>query len=154
MKAFHVFPVFLLFSAALCWSQSAKHDIYPAPSQAKADIAAAIKAAPQAHKRVLIIFGANWCPNCVALDKTVHEEAYRTLLDANYLVVHANIGEMKGTGPKSELAEHYKLDLSKGIPAAVVLNEKGDLLYSGALAAPRQPVVETEFTAFLKKWKP
>ncbi len=140
--------------SALSWSQSAKHDIYPDPSQAKADIAAALKAAPQAHKRVLILFGANWCPNCAALDKTMHEEAYRTLLDANYLLVHANVGEMNAMGAKNDLAEHYKLDLSKGIPAAVVLNEKSELLYSGPLAALRQPVVEADFTAFLKRWKP
>jgi thioredoxin 1 len=154
MKAIRLFSAVLLCMSGLSWSQSAKHDVYPDPSQAKADIAAAIKAAPQAHKRVLILFGANWCPNCVALDKAMQGESYKSMLEPSYLLVHANVGEMSAMGTRNELAESYKLDLSKGIPAAVVLNEKGDLLFSGPLAEIRKPVVEAEFTAFLKKWKP
>jgi thioredoxin 1 len=153
MKAIRLFSAVLLCMSALCWSQSEKKNIYPDPSQAKADIAAALKAAPQAHKRVLILFGANWCPNCVALNKTMQGESYRSMLEP-YLLVHANVGEMSAMGTKNALAESYKLDLSKGIPAAVVLSEKGDLLFSGPLAEIRKPVVETEFSAFLKKWKP
>jgi len=67
-------------------AHSAGRDIYPEPSQAKADIAAAMQKAAQAHKRVILDFGGNWCGDCQVLHPKKHLKpgALRTLSDPYY----------------------------------------------------------------------
>ena len=48
-------------------AQGSNREIYPDPSQAKSDIAAALKVATQTHKRVLLDFGGDWCGECLSL---------------------------------------------------------------------------------------
>ena len=45
-----------------------ERQIYPAPEQASADIAAAIKAAAAKQRRIILDFGGDWCPDCQVLD--------------------------------------------------------------------------------------
>ncbi len=134
-------------------AQSAGRDIYPDPAQAKADVAAALKTAAETHKRVLLDFGGNWCGDCIVLDMYMHNEQNRTLLDANYVLVHVNIGHMD---ENVDIAKHYNVPLEKGVPAMAVLTEKGKLLYSqenGQFEAMRR-MEPSAVTSFLVQWKP
>src|SRR5208283_2171225 len=45
--------------------------LYPDPGEAQAELQAALAAAKADHKRVLVIFGANWCYDCHVLDTTL-----------------------------------------------------------------------------------
>src|SRR5471030_1700748 len=84
LEGFHVKTVKLLGLAGL-WAallagsagtaNSAGRDIYPDPSQARSDLAAALKTASANHKRVLIDFGGNWCGDCQVLDLYFHDPA-------------------------------------------------------------------------------
>jgi hypothetical protein len=58
----------ILLAGVLRPAQSALPDIYPAPTQATADIAAALSSAAASHKRVIVDFGGNWCTDCHVLD--------------------------------------------------------------------------------------
>ena len=49
----------LLAFAASSTSLAAMPDIYPEPSQAKADLAAALRSAAATHRRVILDFGGN-----------------------------------------------------------------------------------------------
>jgi len=49
--------------------------------------------AAKEHKRVIVMFGANWCYDCHVLDTTLHSKEFAPLLEANYVLVHINIGE-------------------------------------------------------------
>jgi thioredoxin 1 len=152
MKVIRLLSFVLLFSAAFGWAQSAQREIYPDPTHAKADILVALKAAPQAHKRVLIVFGANPCSVCQVLDRYMQETANRSLLDAGYLLVHVNVGNGEYN---LDLGAKYKFDMSNGIPAAAILSEKGELLYSKAFAsAPHESFASPVLTALLTQWKP
>ena len=134
-------------------AESAARDIYPDPSQAKADIAAAIKAASAGHKRVLLDFGGNWCGDCIVLDMYLHNPENRPILDANFVLVHVNIGHMD---VNTDIAARYKIPLEKGVPALAVLNDQGKLLYSqtgGEFEAMRRLQAST-VTSFLIQWKP
>jgi thiol:disulfide interchange protein len=105
LRRFKVFflPVKFLFLVVVLAmgagnARSAGRDIYPDPSQAKADLAAALKTAAAAHKRILLDFGGNWCPDCVVLDSYFHDPANRPILEANFVLVHVNIGMMAAQG--------------------------------------------------------
>jgi thioredoxin 1 len=132
---------------------AATRDIYPDPAQAKSDLDAARKKAAATHKRVLVDFGGNWCGDCQVLDIYFHNPENRPILDANYVLVHINVGRYDAN---LDLAEKYGIPLQKGVPALVVLNDKGKVLYSqksGEFEAMRRMQPST-VTSFLVQWKP
>jgi thioredoxin 1 len=153
MKAFRFFAIAALLVLVSGTANSANREIYPGTAQAKADLAAALKAAPLEHKRILLDFGGNWCPDCQMLDLYFHDTANRPLLNANFLLVHINIGHMDAN---QDLADKYDVPLKKGVPALAVLSEHGKLLYSqknGEFESMRR-MDSSAVTAFLKQWKP
>src|ERR1035438_7346945 len=87
---------------------SANRDIYPDPSQAKADLAAALKTAASTHKRVIIDFGGNWCGDCQVLDIYFHNPQNRPILESNYVLVHVNVGQYDAN---LDLAKRYGIAL-------------------------------------------
>jgi thiol:disulfide interchange protein len=132
---------------------SASRVIYPDSSQAKADLAAALTTVAQTHKRILLDFGGNWCGDCQVLDLYFHDPANRSILEANFVLVHVNIGKMD---TNLELADRYGVPLNKGVPALAVLDEHGKLLYSqksGEFEAMRR-MESSAVTGFLVQWKP
>src|SRR5438128_1209833 len=52
---------------------SLKKDLYPSDADAKEEIEDALRHAATAKKRVLLVFGANWCYDCHVLDRALHE---------------------------------------------------------------------------------
>lgn len=153
MKLVRFFVVAMGVALFAGQARPASRDIYPDPAQAKSDLAAALKSAAETHKRVLLDFGGNWCGDCIVLDRYMHNEPNRTLLDANYVLVHVNIGHMD---ENLEIAKRYDVPLAKGVPALAVLTEKGKLLYSqenGQFEAMRRMEPST-VTDFLVQWKP
>jgi len=149
--AFPVIAILLVFGVTT--ARSAGRDIYPEPSQAKADIAAALQTAAQAHKRIILDFGGNWCGDCQVLDLYFHNPRNLPLLDANYVLVHVNIGHMD---ENQDIAAQYKVPLGRGVPALAVLSEKGKLLYSqqGGEFESMRHMESTSVTTFLTQWKP
>jgi len=143
----------MLLTAGIGLAYSASRDIYPDPAQAKTDLAAALKTAANSHKRILLDFGGNWCGDCQMLDLYFHDAANLPILEANFVLVHVNIGKMDAN---LDLAQQYEIPLNKGVPAVAVLDEHGKLLYSqksGEFEAMRR--METSaVTSFLLQWKP
>jgi thioredoxin 1 len=128
-------------------------DIYPPPEQAAADLAAALKQAAATHRRVIVDFGGNWCTDCHVLDTYMHDAANQPLLDANFLVVHVNVGRIDHN---LDIAKRYGIPLKKGVPAVAVLSARGKLLYSqtGGEFEDMRHMESSALTEFLKRWKP
>jgi len=61
--------------------------------EARAEIKEAEEKAARDHKRVLIVFGANWCYDCHVLDMAFQRPDLAPVLAASYEVVHVDIGE-------------------------------------------------------------
>ena len=144
-----------IFIAVTPPSQAQGHDIYPAPEQAQADLAAGLKTAAVTHKNVILDFGGNWCGDCKVLDIYFHDPANKPLLEANYVVVHINIG-LTGIDRNQSIAERYQIPLAKGVPALAVLDQHGKLLYSqrtGEFESMRR-MESSAVTSFLLQWKP
>jgi thiol:disulfide interchange protein len=142
-----------LLALALVPANAATRENYPAPEQAQADLAAALKAAPHSHKRILLDFGGNWCPDCQVLDIYFHDAKNLPLLEANFILVHVNIGHLDAN---TDIAERYEIPLKRGVPAIAVLGERGNLLYSqktGEFEDMRHMDLKS-VTEFLERWKP
>ena len=130
-----------------------KTDLYAPPEEAQSEIEAALASAAKDHKRVILVFGANWCYDCHVLDAAFHSKAIAPLVEANYHVVHINVGD---EDKNLDLADKYGVPLKKGIPGLAVVDSDGKLVYS-----QKQGEFENSFrigpadvTAFLKKWAP
>ncbi len=153
MKCIKLLVVAALISVVSGMARPAGRIIYPAPEQARADIAAALKTAAASRKRVLLDFGGNWCPDCQVLDIYFHNAKNWPILDANFVLVHINIGQMD---TNLDLASKYGVPIKKGVPALAVLSDHGKLLYSqknGQFEAMRH-MQSSSVTDFLVQWRP
>ena len=133
--------------------QEANADLYPANVDARAEIKEAEERAATEHKRVLLVFGANWCFDCRVLDRAFHRPDFASAIAA-YEVVHVDIGD---DGKKNgDLARKFSVPLEKGIPALAVLESGGKLVVSqkhGEFENARAMTPQA-FLDFLNKWKP
>lgn len=142
--------VFLLAPVLLTLAEGPQ--VYPDNPNAKADVHNALLRARREHKRVILDFGGNWCPDCKVLDIYLHDPANAPILNANFILVHINIGRYD---ENLDVAEKYQVPLKKGVPALAVLDSDGKLLYSqrtGEFEAMRN-MASNSVTQFLVKWK-
>jgi protein disulfide-isomerase len=110
---------------------------YDEHADAAADVRQALSAAQAQHKQVLLVFGANWCPDCRELDKALHGSS-QSLIQGRFEVVKVDVGNFD---KNLELASQYGDPIKKGIPAAVVLSADNHIEYStkgGELANARR----------------
>jgi len=130
-----------------------KKDIYPAGVNAQKEITEAIAAAGRSRKRVLLIFGGNWCYDCHVLDEAFHTPEIAPTLNRNYVVAHIDIGEYD---KNLDLAKKYEVPVERGVPAAAVLESDGKLLFSqkNKEFEKAQSLAPEDILAFLNKWKP
>ncbi len=128
--------------------------LYSDPRQAGAELKAALAKAALEHKRVLVMFGGNWCYDCHVLDTTFHSPEFAPLVDANYVVVHINIGD-EGKD-NNDLAARLGVALDKGVPSLGVIEPDGKVVYAqknGEFEATEK-IGPQDVRAFLEKWKP
>jgi thioredoxin 1 len=128
-------------------------DLYPPAADAKKEIIEAIRAAAAAHKRVLVVFGANWCYDCHVLEEAFHSPEISPTVEKSFEVVHVDIGQ---ADKNLDIAKQYDVPLDRGVPAIAVLGNDGKLLFSqrrGEFEATRSMAPE-DILDFLDKWKP
>jgi protein disulfide-isomerase len=125
---------------------------YNPKANAAAEIAAALKAAKQDGRPVLVDFGADWCLDCRVLSARFKESGPSALL-ARYHVVKVDVGEFDHN---LNVAKRY-IDLNKsGIPALTVLDAASGRVevatnrgeFANARTMPAAQVEE-----FLKRWQ-
>ncbi len=132
---------------------STSKNIYPPEADARAEIKEAKVKAATLHKRVLLVFGANWCYDCHVLDLAFERADLAPVLSANYEVVHVDVGQ----GEKNQdLMQEYQVPMKRGIPGLAVLGSDGKVVYSqqnGEFENARNLTPEA-LLEFLNKWKP
>jgi len=156
--------VIALISAVTCAAQqpntngdvltpvTVKTDLYPANADAKKEIAGALTFAANENKRVMLIFGGNWCYDCHVLDRALHEGDAGKIVKESYLLVHVDIGE----GDKNlDLVKKYETTLDFGVPTVVLLNGSGRVIYSSTKGEfePARKMMKKDLVGFLNEWK-
>ncbi|HEV2700397.1 MAG TPA: thioredoxin family protein [Steroidobacteraceae bacterium] len=142
---------FLLLLATTCLATLAVAAPWPYDEKADAggDIQHAMAAAQTDHRKVLLVFGANWCSDCRALDKAMHGSSQHLIQDS-FEVVKIDVGNFD---KNLYLAKRYGNPIAKGIPALVVIDAGNHVLYStgnGELANAGQ-MTERSIYEFLKQ---
>lgn len=131
-----------------------KKNIYPDNVDAHAEIREAEERAALGGKRLLFVFGANWCFDCHVLDLAFQRPEIAPLLAANFEVVHIDLGPDEHKN--ADLVAEYQIPLDKGIPALAVAENTGNLVVSqknGEFEDARGLTPEV-LLEFLNKWKP
>ncbi len=128
-------------------------NIYPPDADAHAELKEAEQKAAAGRKRVLLVFGANWCYDCHVLDLAFQRPDFASVM-AGYEVVHVDLGpdEHKNL----DLVKQFEIPLDKGIPALAVVSSDGKLIVSqknGEFEDARSMTPEA-LLQFLNQWKP
>jgi len=138
---------------ALAQESWKRKQIYDEKADARLELKEALAKAKAGHKRVIVVFGANWCFDCHVLDDAFHSPELAPIIAGNYVVVHVDIGK----GEKNQdLMNKYEVPLKRGIPGLAVLGADGKLIYSqknGEFENARA-MSKDDFRDFLNKWRP
>lgn len=102
----------------------AAEKLFDPTRDASRDLKAAERQAKAEHKNILMDVGGNWCPWCLLVDRTLHEDPeLHALLEKNYVVLRVNFSRENENVPF--LSEYPK---AMGYPAWYVLAPSGKLL--------------------------
>jgi len=131
-------------------------DIYDPKIPAEQLIAGAITEAKSEDKKVLLLFGANWCPWCRRLHKALTQEStVQTRLRKNFVLVFIDANTRNDKQRNATVLEKYGDPLQFGLPVFVVLDLDGKQLTTretASLAADTDAKVAARVLAFLNEW--
>jgi thioredoxin 1 len=125
--------------------------LYDPAADARSDVEAAFAAAKASGKRVLIDYGADWCPDCHSLAAFMEGDAGRALIGPAFEVVKVDVGYWDHN---LDVAGEYGNAIANGIPAVVVYTADGKLVGSsadGSLANARA-MTEAQVLGELAAW--
>lgn len=130
---------FLIFGLAVAASVAVAAALpYDETADAKAVVQQALVTAKSRHTPVLVIFGANWCEDCRALDLALKTGKNAELMAREFTVVKVDVGRFDRN---LDITASYGNPTKKGIPAAVLLSAENQVLYAsrgGELADARR----------------
>ena len=128
----------MLFALVFAALATAAAPPYAEAADAKAAVQQALGAAQADQRPVLVIFGANWCEDCRALDVALKHGKNADQIAHSFTVVKVDVGNFNRN---LDLVRSYGNPIKKGIPAAVVLSPDNQVLYAtraGELADARR----------------
>ena len=111
---------------------------YDEAADSRSEIKAALVGAKDSNLKVLVVFGANWCGDCKALDASFKSGTTAPLIEKSFKVVKVNVGRFDRN---VDIAETYGVPLKQGIPTIAVLNSDGKVAFAtraGELADAQQ----------------
>ncbi len=115
----------LLFAPGLSAQEAERSGpapIYDEHADAAADVQAAVVRAAKKNKRVLVMWGGNWCHWCHLLHDTLRKGAVAREMLYEYELV------LVDSNGNRELAAGFGADLSQGVPYLTVLDAAGDVV--------------------------
>lgn len=99
----------------------------------RADIATALAAARRDGKDVLLVFGARWCPDCVAVEEWTSDPDVAGLLAERFHLVGVSVGTERGERHRNaDVERDYNHPIAGGIPGLSVLSPEGKIRYDSA----------------------
>jgi protein disulfide-isomerase len=111
---------------------------YDEAADAKAQVAQTLAAAKKAGVPMLLVFGANWCEDCRALDAALKSDQNAKLMAREFKVLKIDVGRFD---KNLDVVAAWGDAIKKGIPAAVIVSPAGQVVYAtraGELANARK----------------
>jgi thiol:disulfide interchange protein len=98
--------------------------IYDEKADPAAQVQAALARAGAEHKRVLVIFGGNWCQWCLALDDLINTDPeIHQLAEEHFVVVHVDSANAEA------LDQAWGKPIDLGVPVLVFLDPSGKVVH-------------------------
>ena len=122
---------------------------------AQAQIDRAVAAARADGKRVLLMFGANWCVWCRRLDYVFQNDArVSSELSSRYHLVHVDVGARESDTNRA-VAARYGDPIRQGLPCLVVLDADGGVEHVQETGSLEQGDRHdpARVLAFLERWR-
>jgi thioredoxin 1 len=127
-----------LFLACLTLTATAADKPYNESADAKLDIKQVLAQTGTNQLPIILVFGGNWCPDCILLDSAMTTGASAPLLSRDFKIVKIDVGHFD---KNQDIAQSYGVPLSKGVPAIAIISPKNEVLYvtrEGELASARK----------------
>lgn len=97
---------------------------YPDTTVAHDQVAQAFALAQKTHRKVLLDFGGNWCPDCKMLSGIFALPDAAQWLDSQFVVVPVNVGRIN---TNLDLAARYGVTI-KAVPTVIIVTPDGHAL--------------------------
>ena len=121
---------------------------------AHAAIAAACRQAAAEGKRVAVVFGANWCPDCEAFKRALGHRLVAPIVDPHFVVVKVSVGNRDRN---LDLMADYGMNVGSGIPSVAILEPDGSLVVAqrdGEFRNASALLSVAEISSFFQRWAP
>jgi thioredoxin 1 len=121
---------------------------------ARSEINAACAEASREGKRVAVVFGANWCPDCEAFKRALEHRLVAPIVGPNFVVVKVSVGNRD---KNLDLMAEYGMSVGSGIPAVAVLEPDGSLVVAqrdGEFRNASSLLSVAEISSFFQRWAP
>lgn len=131
-------------------------DIYDVHADGAAQVDSAVASATAGNKRILLVFGANWCIWCRRLHAFFDKNPAVNKALREFIVVDIDVNRRNGVNRNAAIVAKYRVPIDEGIPAIAVLDSGGRLLSlkdTGELE-DGDAYGEAKVLAFLAAWAP
>lgn len=115
-----------LLAATLTLMACSANGPYSTSGNASDDILQTLSTAKVAQQPAIIIFGANWCPECRALATALDTGNEAADIVNDFKVVKVDVGHFD---TNLDIAAKYGNPIAGGIPGAAILSPDSKLLY-------------------------
>ena len=127
---------------------------YEDPNEVEAGIEKAKAQAAREGKRVAVVFGADWCPDCFAFESALKHRLVLPIVEPSYVFVKVSIGNRNRN---LERMTDYGMAVENGIPAVAILEADGTLVAAqrqGEFRNASSLLSVAEIVSFFHRWAP
>lgn len=159
-----VFRVCVFAVLLVCVTRGAEYpalglDVYDPHANGMQAVDAAIARASVEHKRVMLMFGANWCPWCHRLNDAFQSDpALMEYFDRDYVLVKIDVNAKGGTQRNRDVVVRFDKATRHGLPTIVVLDETGRMLVTQGAGAwemkEKKAYRRAAILEFFRRWAP
>lgn len=121
---------------------------------ARSAIEAARKQAAREGKRVAVVFGADWCPDCDAFKSALRHRLVTPILEPHFIVVSVSVGNRDRN---LDVMARYGMGVETGIPAVAIVEADGSLVAAqreGEFRNASSLLSVAEIVSFFHRWAP
>ena len=93
------------------------------------DIDAFLKETVEDNKQPILIFGANWCPDCRIFSGTINIPKINSFIEDNYKILYIDVLRYE---INMDLMKSFGISVEKGIPRVLVFDKEKNLLNSSS----------------------
>ncbi|HSK78272.1 MAG TPA: thioredoxin family protein [Thermoanaerobaculia bacterium] len=129
-------------------------EIPPYAIDARAAVDAACARAGEEGKRVAVVFGADWCPDCDAFKKALGHRLVIPIVEPSFVIVRVSVGNRD---KNLDLMSRYGMTVDSGIPAVAIVEPDGSLVAAqleGEFRNASSLLSVAEMVSFFHRWAP